>query len=334
MTSRPALEQWYRDPVSCLQSTLATLLLAQGQEPLEVLGLGWGFLHLPGDVRAEEFYWPTRTPEDPIAGILTHHPVTSRWRAAETERPLEDLRAVLAEGRLPVVAVDNYHLPFRPAYHDVHSAHLLVISAIDEQRDLVRVSDAMPPAYQGALSIPDLLTAWTSPNPREQEAFFSGAQIRGRWLDIDLGGPYLPLDRDGLRSALRTNAGTFAATGDPRAGLAGLAAFSEELVAAADAGNGAVLEEAYTFGWGMQAQSAVHGELLRDCAVSWKSPGLAEAGRRVEQVAHAWTPVRVTSAYGRVSPQDWIVELERHTRRLQTAYRDALATIDEALEEL
>jgi hypothetical protein len=42
----------------------------------------------------------------------------------------------------------------------------------------------------------------------------------------------------------------------------------------------------------------------------------------------------VTSAYGRVSPQDWIVELERHTRRLQTAYRDALATIDEALEEL
>jgi hypothetical protein len=62
------VSQWYRDTISCLQATLATVLLHAGEEPLPVLGLAWEFLHIPGDVRPQEFYYRAGS--------------TATWRAA------------------------------------------------------------------------------------------------------------------------------------------------------------------------------------------------------------------------------------------------------------
>ena len=74
MVTEPEPELWYRDLISCLQATFGSLLARQGADPLSVLGAGWQFLHLPGDVRSEEFYYPC--PADEFGelhyGVLVH----------------------------------------------------------------------------------------------------------------------------------------------------------------------------------------------------------------------------------------------------------------------
>ncbi|CAM3366437.1 BtrH N-terminal domain-containing protein [Kibdelosporangium persicum] len=328
------IQHWYRDHVSCLQSTLASLLIREGEDPLGALGLSWEFRHLPGDVRPEEFYWPCARDGDLVGSLLPYHRAGSVWRTAPDTDPLVALETALAGNRLPIVAVDNYHLPFRPAYQDVHSAHLIIVYGIDRVAGEVLVSDAMPPAYHGPLAIADLLRSWTSVNPREQEAFFSGVHIDGRWLDVTLGTPFPPLTPARLGEAMAANLARFDSDGPDRAGLRGLAEFGTELVAAARNGDRATVEEAYPFGWGMQAQAALHGELLRDRGVQWRNPVLAEAGRRVEQVAHAWTPVRVCAAYGRADPRAWAGDLAHRTARLRRAHEEALAAIEQAMATL
>jgi hypothetical protein len=330
-TPLPGIRLWYRDPISCLHSTLATLLMHAGAEPLPVLGLAWDFRYLPGDVRTEEFYWAGRYPGDLAHSVLPYHDVTSRWRVADPDEPLADLAAVLVDGRLPVVAADNFHLPFRPAYQDVHSAHLIVIAEVDPAGGRVRVSDAMPPAYQGWLDLADLRRAWGSGNPRDyQNVFFGGDPIGGRWLDIRLGGPFPELTGERLAIALAANVRGFAAPDGPGwAGLDGLRGYTAELLTRAGDGDGAALEEAYTFGWGPQAQAALHGELLRRCGDRWRRPGLVDAGRLVERTAHLWTGVRVTAAHGRDDPRRAAESLARHVERLHRAYEDALAAIDQ-----
>jgi hypothetical protein len=326
-TPLPRIRLWYRDPVSCLQSTFATLLLHAGAEPLSVLGLAWDFRYLPGDVRTEEFYWPCRYPGDLARSVLPYHDVTSEWRTADPEEPLAALSAVLAEDRLPVVAADNFHLPFRPAYQDVHSAHLIVIAEVDAAGGRVRVSDAIPPAFQGWLDVAHLRRAWGSGNPRDyQNVFFGGAPIGGRWLDIRFGASFPELTRERLAIALAANVRGFSAPDGPGwAGLDGLRRYTAELLTRAGAGDGVALEEAYTFGWGPQAQAALHGELLRRCGDLWRVPGLVDAGRLVERTAHLWTGVRVTAAHARDEPEG----LARHVERLHRAYEDALAAIDQ-----
>ena len=66
-------------------------------------------------------------------------------------------------GVLPIAAVDNFHLPFRPAFHDVHAAHLLVVYRITDTD--VYVSDAQPPAFQGPIPIATPCAAGTRRTP-------------------------------------------------------------------------------------------------------------------------------------------------------------------------
>lgn len=332
-------QQWYRDPISCLQATLATLLIRAGHDPLETVGLAWEFRYLPGDVRFEEFYWPCRYPGDVVHSVLPWHPATSRWRTAPQHDPLAAVEECLADGRLPIVAVDNYHLPFRPAYHDVHAAHLVVVYDVDRSAGQVGVCDAMPPAFTGRLPVADLLRSWQSVNPRDdQDAFFSGSGIGKRWLDVRFDTPFAALDPAGLRAALTANRRGFeepaGTTPGARVGLAGLTAFADEITDRAGAGDGVALAEAYTFGWGMQAQAALHGELLRRCADRWGVPVLAEAGRRVERVAHRWTAVRVTAAHGRTTPERWVTPLARHSMALRRAYEEAVESMGPAIGAL
>jgi hypothetical protein len=333
-----APRQWYRDPVSCLQSTLATVLLHAGADPIAVLGLAFELLYKPGDVRPEEFYFPCRFEGDLARSLAPHHPVASRWwRAPYVGDPLEELAGRIAEGELPIAAVDNYHLPFRPAFHDVHAAHLLVVYGIDGGRREVSVSDAMPPAFQGAIPFADFLRAWSSTNRRDaQDAFFSDARIGRRCLSVRVDGPIAPLRREELAAALRANFARLRSADDDAGwgGLAGLERYLEELVARARAEERRALEELYTFGWGMQAQAYLHGELLRTCGAGWSSPELREAGRAAESVAYAWTGLRMTGAHGVRAPGEAVSDLRRHGERLRRRYQEAVELVERAAESL
>jgi Butirosin biosynthesis protein H, N-terminal len=328
------VRQWYRDPVSCLQSTLATVLLAAGAEPLPVLGLSWEFRFEPGDVRPEEFYYPCRFEGDPARSLAPYHHIGSRWWSpAEDDDPLAELARRVERGELPIAAVDNYHLPFRPAFHDVHAAHLVVVYAVDRRRDEVHVSDAMPPAFQGAIPAADFLASWSSANPPDDEdAFFSDSRIGRRSLSVEIEGPLPPLDPERLRAALAENLDRFGAAG--WSGLAGLRRYVDALSRSAAAGKPRPLEELYAFGWGMQAQTYLHGELLRETGAGWSVPELAEAGRAVQAVASAWTGLRMTGAHALAVPAEAAADLRRHGDRLRRRYEEALERVAQAVESL
>ena len=209
------------------------------------------------------------------------------------------------------------------------------MEVVDRERATVRVSDVMPPDYAGPLPVEDLLRSWCSGiSDDEQDVFFAGDRGDGdggaRWLDVELRPPFPPLDRARLTQACRTNIADFHA-GHEHTGLAGLRHYTEHLVGQARDGDATALTEAYTFGWGPQAQAALHGELLRTLGARWDDPALAEAGRRVEQVAHRWTPLRVTAAHGHAEPRRHAADLARHARELHTAYARAVAAVEESM---
>lgn len=335
----PEPELWYRDLVSCLQATFGTVLARAGADPLAVLGAGWRFLHLPGDVRSEEFYYPCPPGEsgpDLGAALAPHHELHSRWwQPADENDVWHEIRETLADDRLVIAAVDNFHLPFRPAYGDVHAAHLVVIYGLDEVRGLVYVSDAMPPAFRGAVPIEAFLRSWDSANPTDvQDAFFSDSRIGKRCLDVRLDAQPGPLTPELLGGYLSTDVEGFTTTTSARTGLAGFDAFAAELVDRCRAGDVTALQELYPFGWGMQAQASLHGELLRRCGKEWGNPELAGAGRAVEAVAHAWTGLRITGAHGLSDPRDAATDIKRHATVLRSKYASAVDAVGAAAKGL
>jgi hypothetical protein len=329
---------WYRDLISCLQATFATTLIHAGHEPLDVLGSHWEFLFQPGSVRSEEFYYPCRHAGDLGRSLAPNHPVSSRWgRPAHEAAPLEEIRTAVTAGRLVIAAVDNFYLPFRPAFGDVHAAHLIVVWALDEVRGLVYVADAMPPAFRGPIPVADFLRAWSSANPRDtQDAFFSDADIGRRFLTVTIGEPFPRVDAAFLRRVLAANLELFQDRDDTAswAGEAGLRRFLCSLLGRAGDGDSRALEETYPFGWAMQAQSSLHGEFLRTWGARLDLPELREAGRLVEAVAHAWTGLRMTAAHGRHDPVSAVPDLARHAGLLRRQYETAIEAVHEAREAL
>ncbi|GGT19588.1 BtrH N-terminal domain-containing protein [Streptomyces purpureus] len=332
----PEPELWYRDLISCLQATFGSVLTRAGADPLEVLGAGWRFLHLPGDVRSEEFYYPCPPGEseaaDLGAALAPHHELHARWwQPADENDVWREVRETLAEDRLVIAAVDNYHLPFRPAYGDVHAAHLVVVYGLDETRGVVHVSDAMPPSFRGAVPIKEFLRSWGSANPTDvQDAFFSDSRIDRRCLDVRLDAPPPPLTPALLGGFLRTDVDGFTTVGSARTGLAGYDEFAAELLDRCRAGDAGALRELYPFGWAMQAQASLHGELLRRCGRRWEDPALAGAGRAVEAVAHAWTGLRFTGAHGLADPRAVEADIAHHATVLRGTYARAVDAVGAA----
>ena len=348
-TASGQVQMWYRDPLSCLQATIATVLLHAGVEPLPVLGLGWEFRYVPGDVRPEEFYYPSRPHGDLVRSLAPHHPVASNWwRPADEGDPLDEIVDRLRRNELVIAAVDNYHLPFRPAFRDVHAAHLLVVYGVDRRAGEVYVSDAMPPAFQGGVPVDHFLRSWDSENPPDvQDAFFSDARIGRRCLSVRLTAPIPHVDRAALRAALRANLRMYgdedvppdapaapAAPGPAWTGLDGLRRYIDHLTTTAESGAEGALAELYPFGWGMQAQSYLHGELLARYGLDWAVPELSEAGRAVTSVAYAWTGLRMTGAHGRARPRSAVGALILHSRRLRQRYATAVEAVQRAADAL
>jgi hypothetical protein len=335
MVAGPAPTFWVRDLISCLHATFATVVARAGADPLEVLGAAWRFLHIPGDVRPEEFYFPCvdggadGTHGDLGQALAPHHALHARWwRPADPDDPWAEIRDCLRQGRVVIAAVDNFYLPFRPAFGDVHAAHLVIVFGVDTMRGVVHVLDAMPPAFQGAVPMDAFLRAWGSVNPTDvQDAFFSNSRIDRRCLDVWIEAPAPTLTPDLLGDFLRTDQDVWSASASAQSGLSGLAAFSDDLLARCASGDADALRELYPFGWGMQAQASLHGELLRRCGRAWRDPGLAGAGRAVEAVAHAWTGLRMTGAHGLADPRAALPDIRHHVTALRCRYLTAVEAV-------
>lgn len=337
------LQQWYRDPLSCLHTTVATVITAHGGDPLQVLGRRLGFVHLPGQVTSEEFYYPSTSPYGLLADLAPFHDVRSRWWQPESDDIIGQLHQALVDDELLIAAVDNFHLPYRPAFHDVHAAHLLVIDGIDEGRQTLSVSDAQPPAFRGHIELSPFLAAWGSSNPADdQDAFFSATEIEYRCLRVSVDDDLAPMTRDDLRLSVESNLAGLSGEGrrtldlapdtasaseeDALVGITGLSLYLDQLCVEAGEGKSEPLSDLYAMSWPLQAEAFLHGELLRWAAQEWQEPALAVLGRSSQSIASAWTNVRVLGAHLVDAPQEQmehqLPQLRRRSSRLRHAYED------------
>jgi hypothetical protein len=95
----------------------------------------------------------------------------------------------LATGRPAIAAVDTWHLPFRPAFHRVHSSRTVLVRAARGGGFLVR--DGWLPAGEGTLAGEELDRARYSATPLdvEREPLFAGNPIAGAWFSVECAPP-------------------------------------------------------------------------------------------------------------------------------------------------
>ncbi|MFT7840491.1 BtrH N-terminal domain-containing protein [Saccharothrix sp. BKS2] len=286
---------WYDDLCSCLQVDVGLVLEHAGWDPVQALGSGWRFTAPTGPVESVEYFHPAG---DRLGDhFCLNHPVTLRWHSpTDGERAHRDLVAALDEDVCPVVAVNNYHLPFRPAYHDVHAAHLVVVTGYDERAGTYRVVDPMPPAFRGELDRAVLAEARSSISLHDDsDPFFAGDPPAWRWLEVRRDGPQPELDPAWLREVVRDNV---AAMRDPAQGPALLARVLEELPDRVRRDGDRALRELYVLGWPAQAEASLHSTFLTRAGLRLDRPDVVEAARWVDLVAHGWTGLRVSAAHG------------------------------------
>jgi hypothetical protein len=296
----PAPAPFYDDRCSCLQVDVAAALTAAGWDPLQALGTGWRWFPASA-VEPVEYFHPRA--ESLREGMLLYHPAILEWRfPADPEAAHGQILEALSSGLRPIVAVDNFHLPFRPAHQDVHAAHLVVVEDWDPATDGYRVLDPMPPAFHGPLPRAVLERARGSANPdRGTESFFAGAAPGLRWLRVATLGPQPALTWPWLSAALRANLDALL---DPSgaAGPGALGTLLDDLPDRVAANGPQPLRDLYVEGWPAQAEAGLHAGLLARAARTLRRPCLAEAARAVELVAGGWTGVRVAAAHGADGP--------------------------------
>jgi Butirosin biosynthesis protein H, N-terminal len=319
---------WRHDLAGCLHACAATLLRFHGVPPLDALGSAWGFYYPPGDYRHEEYYFPCPPGRSLLETLAPYHPVRSRWcQPADAVEGWEQVRARIAAGRPAAVAVDNFHLPFRPAYHDVHSSHLIVIYGFDDEAGTVRVLDSVPPRFDGDIALADLTAARDSSNPAQgdRDMFFAGRRIGNRWLAAEAGSPE-PSGRDRVCDHLRRNVRGFAAA-VPHQGMAALRGFlggMEQRLAAGEQ----VSDELFVVAGTALAASALHADWLMLAGRAYGEPAWTELGRHVERIAHHWTAIRIMAALTRSGAVP-VGRLRRRHRALLQDQERVLAEIAE-----
>jgi hypothetical protein len=338
-----AVDSWRHDLVGCLWTSAATVLSFHRVPVLETLGAAWGFRHLPGDLRREEYYYPTPPGVSLYQALAPYHPVRSVWHEpADAEQGWTQVRAEVQAGKPTVVAADNFYLPFRPAYTDVHTNHLIVVYGYDEAAGTVRVLDAVPPHFDGDITLGELAAARDSRNPQlhERDMFFTDRPIANRWLEVEIAAAdFPPFDLATVRTTIRRNLDGFAAAGTPTSvtpdgsapdgdyrGLAGQTAYLAD-VADRLAGGADIRDELFLVAGAVLANTALHAEWLALAGRQFAVPELAEAGRAVDRVAHHWTTVRIMSALtatGEVSPE----RLRRRFAALTDDQERALGWLD------
>jgi hypothetical protein len=306
---------WYHDLCSCLHSCMATMLLYHGQDPKITLGAAWDFYHAPEDFRREEYYYPCRW-SSLASSIMPYHPITSHWHeSANPETAWLAVKEAVIQKKPTIVAVDNFFLPFRPAYQDIHAGHLIVVYGFDDVKDEVYVADSPPPTYQGPMRIKQLQVARNSINPLDDnDYFFSSTNVANRWLEVELTGEFPALSREWVVEVIRENLKRFQepSTELILSGMSGLSCYLSTLserIAGPDRNHAA--EELYVAGWSLQASTALHADFLMEVGRRLNWPGLVETGRHVDRLAHHWTALRILAAHIREATDEIVEPAER-----------------------
>jgi len=329
---------WRHDLVGCLWTSAATVLGFHGAPVLGTLGAAWGFRHLPEDLRREEYYYPCPAGVSLFEAIAPYHPVSSRWHEpADGAEGWAQVRDVVLSGVPVIVAADNFYLPYRPAYQDVHTNHLVVVYGFDEAASTVRVLDAVPPRFNSDITITELTAARSSGNPElhERDMFFTNRPIANRWLEVTIDtAAFPPFSLETVRTTIRRNVDGFAASA-PAEGYAGAAGQSDYLndVARRFADGADICDELFLVAGAVTANTALHADWLALAGRRLEIPRLAEAGRGVERFAHHWTAVRIMAALTRTGEVS-AVRLQRRFAALLDDQARVLAQLDDLLTDL
>lgn len=341
----PNMSYWFHESVSCLHDCMAMVLMYYGQDPIEVLGAHWCFFHDQTQVSSEEFYYPSRW-NDLGRDLAPYHNIGARWRQApNSDELLEGICASLDEGRPALVVEDNFFMPNRPAFHDVHAAHLVVVTGYDRNRAIFRIMESTPPLYHGQISRNQLVMAAGSNNDSRlgsRDFFFAGATIDFRWIDVDKFTTVPAMDVDRMRSVLEQNLSdlTSIGKGDHLLGITGLETYLRDLVSNARSSEQRarqLLAEIYTVGWAHLAQTALHAEFLKQSGIAFRSPPLLEAARRVDSLAAQWTAFRLFGAHGahgEVPLAAAILEIQNRIEAFITGHYRAIAAINYAIPHI
>jgi hypothetical protein len=338
------IRYWRHDLTGCLHITMAALLGYHGLDPLEVLGAGWGFFYDPRELRREEYYFPCRQ-KSLLGSLAPYHGVSSRWHQPEdAEAGWREVREAVASGRPVGVAVDNFQLPFRPAYQDVHTNHMITVFGFDDERGEALVTDPVPPRFTGPLDISVLTRARTSPNPiaGERDLFFTANPIANRWLDIEPPTQVPEFDRDFLREVIAANLRGYREGGDDGddgsgtdpatyQGLAGERRFLDDIADKLAAGRTEAADEGFVVAGPVLATTGLHADWLARAGRIFGDARLIEAARAVERVAHHWSAFRIAVATAREAPPDAAGPLRTRAATLVADHDRALDLLDRAL---
>lgn len=329
------ISYWFHDLCSCLHDCIGTVLLYNHQDPILTMGASWEFYHSPADTSREEFYYPSPRPSL-AESLMPFHPIKSTWHQSDDpEAAWNDVKAVVAQGQPVIVAEDNYYVPFRPAFGDVHAAHLLVMFGFDDEADEVYVLDSTPPLHKGPMPLQDFLAARNSSNPvsGERDFFFAGAPIANRWLQLEIQSSFPELTREWVAEVIATNLRRFQTPSSDSAfiGVDGLARYLRGVCErAAGAEGGRALDEMYTVSWVSQAAAGLHADFLMEAGRRLHWYELAEVGRHVDLLANSWTGLRMLGSHGFSEGLDVVDHVSLRTAQLllqQEQVLDRLARV-------
>jgi len=292
---------WRHDMAGCLHACIATMVDHAGFDPLEVLGGNWQFYYRPGDIRSEEYYFPCPPNRSLLASLAPHHRIESRWRWPDNaEQGWQQVRDQVIAGHPVAVAVDNFEVPFRPAYQDVHSNHLVIVRGFDDERQTVSVLDAIPPFFSGELPLQTLAAARSSQNRsvHERDMFFAGRPIGNRWLQLLVDGPRRGSDPPG--EFLARNLEQFHAAPAPNlySGRAGIAQFLADMCDRLEAGHN-VVDELFVVAGVALAGAAVHADWVAETGRRLNLRGWPELARQIRRLAHHWSALRILASLTR-----------------------------------
>jgi Butirosin biosynthesis protein H, N-terminal len=333
------LRPWRHELGHCLHATMGVLLGFHGLDPLEVLGAGWEFWYPPGDVRREEYYFPCRR-GSLLRSLAPHHDVDSEWHLPDGPvQGWEEIQDRLTQGYPVAVAVDNFHLPFRPAFQDVHTNHLLTVYGFDDDAGTALLADPVPPSFAGPVPRSRLAAARDSDNPvlHERDMFFTANPIANRWLDVRVGPVQPAFGPAFVRDAVAANVRGFRdGSGEPAPAYHGLAGEEAFLAGAVDGlvqGDRAV-DELFVVAGTALATAGVHAGFLSAAGRRLGRHRLVEAARQVDRVAHHWAAARIAVATARPDPPSAAASLRRRFDALLVDHERAVTMLEAALDQL
>jgi hypothetical protein len=286
-----------RELDTCLFAVTASILRYRRWDDVMSLGALWSFNYPLCGIARTEYYLPVRS-GSLMETMLVGQGVRSTWRTTdEASQGWFDLAATISSGQPAAIAVDNYHLPFRPAYRDVHSNHLILVYGIDDERDLVYVLDATPPAFKGPIPAPHLRQARASGNPEDgdRDFFFSRSTIAHGQLDVIFPAqPWVPT-QEAIRAAIQKNVSDLLDGSQDKVWLSGVSGILR-LADLVERTAGEHCEDIFIASGVVLASRGRHAVFLKRSAVLLHESDLSRVARALEAIAHQWAAVRILAS--------------------------------------